>query len=143
MSAFEWLSLVGNLASIAGLIVSLLVLWGVRRIRLHFLLRARIPEIMKDLEDRADRFSKLLKEFESQRNQCKNEMSICQPVLHNLRDKLPRQSRTEVDSLLSTIKRVRGHGIVVSKDTAWEFYTDLQALIESVKQFEQDTKWSH
>ncbi len=135
----EWLEYGAAISSIISLMVTIWILGSIRRISREFLLRARIPQILRSLQKNASELSKLLKDVNNVDREVVTRLSLCEAVLKDLRGKIKRDLRRSSVRLLSKIKAKKGN---LSPDDAWDIYNDLQALIESLKYFREDIKWS-
>ena len=135
----ETVSLMGGIASILGLFISILILWGLRSIRLHYLLKARIPDLIDSLSEKADQLSKYYQDFDSSIREIETNLRQCEATLKNLKIKVSGVERQAVKALLKKFKKKERP---IRIDTAWDIYDDLQGLIESLKHLMRDRKWS-
>lgn len=137
------LSIVGNIASIAGLIISCLVLWGVNKIEKHYLFKARIPDLMKSLEEYA---GNLITSFDTKDTRdVVQVVVIIKSILKNLSRKVGSEISSEIDELNTKIEYYIKTGSKAKygdNDNAYEIYTSLLAIIETLKQHHKDSEWS-
>ncbi|MCI0693303.1 hypothetical protein L0337_15025 [candidate division KSB1 bacterium] len=135
----EAFSVIGNIASIIGALISVWVLLDVKRLRAHFLFRARIPDLMKLLKKHANTLSESLRNFVESQRDVESVLPVCESTLKNLKTKLYGDVRQTTKNLLG---RIRRRTKPTSRDQAWEIYEELQALIEALTHLWKDKKWS-
>ncbi len=151
----KWLSdnfgNIGNWCSILGLVITLYVLYNLRKIRKHYEYRARTPEIVSQLDD----FSKDLNSYLDNISDNKNEIILTvkklEYTLKSLRRKTNGEIIKNIDSLLGRTKRMKNDGPIIfpffSKtswsfdDEAWEIYSDIQGILQGVKEDSRDSSW--
>lgn len=133
------LSLIGNIASILGVLIATYLLFELRRLRTHFLLKARFPGLLKSLSSHADQLSNALQYGSKSQRDIDTLLKICEATLKNLYSKV---SGLERQSTKSLIKKIKKRKKPISKEMIWEIYDDLQGLMEALKHFQKDSKWS-
>ena len=130
-----------SVSSILGLLITIWILFNLNRIRKDFLFKARIPQLIQKLEKHSSLLSTYLQDFGGSRQMINLELGKCRANLRSLRSKLPRNSKRSVKKLEKQIQKNTPTKAESSKDTIWEIYTDLNSLIEDMKNLEQDKKW--
>jgi hypothetical protein len=130
---------IGSVCSILGLGVSIWVLWSVKRLRSHFLIKARVPELTKALASHAKTLSIVLGNYDEGSRDVKTTFKVCESTLKNLEPKLFGSEKIATKSLLKKLSKSQKS---LDKEKAWTLYNDLQALIESLKHLQKDSKWS-
>lgn len=139
-------SIAGLLLSIAGLAISIFLLVEARKIRNDFLLRARLPELNKELVKAASSFSANLKTWKVDKNPALESLSKIKALLENIQTKLNDHQKKKVEDFIDQIaprefliiKRRMSH---LSEDAAWSLYSELSGLITSLQQYVKDSKW--
>lgn len=131
--------IIGNIASIIGAVISLWVLWDVKRLRAHFLFRTRIPDLLKSLKKHVNTLSESLRNYEENQRDIETVLPVCESTLKNLKAKVHGDARQTTKTLLEKIRR---RTKPTSKDEAWEIYDELQALLEALNHLWKDKKWS-
>ncbi len=132
------LSIIGNLASIIGALLSAYVLLDVKRLHDHFLLKARMPDFLKLLKQYVFTLSERLRKFDENTSEIETVLRQCESTLKNLISKVRGEVKQDTRNLL---KRIRKRIKPTNKDEAWEIYQELQALIEALKHMQKDIKW--
>jgi len=138
MEILNQLHTYGSISSILGAVITFYILWTIRKIRTHFLSKARIPEILRSLEKNAGDLSKYLREFNDSQREIATILGIVIAILKNLKPKI---SGVAVKSTKTALKRIRENQKSLTKDATWESYNNLQALIEELRQYQKDIKW--
>jgi hypothetical protein len=145
----EWVGLAADVASIAGLTITILVWRQVRSIKRSFVLRARIPEILIALKSIN---ANLLNGFGAPGEPSRDpraDLARLHAVLVNLLQKVERPQRALVKALQDEIRE--GNRLTalnlpllqgISRDAIWQVYFGVEGLLESLKQVTKDNKWS-
>lgn len=133
------LSLIGNIASIIGALIAAYLLFELKRLRTHFLLKARFPGLLKSLSSYAVQLSYALQYGSKSQRDIETLLKVCEATLKNLYTKV---SGLERQSTKSLIKKIKKRKKPTNKEIRWEIYNDLQGLIEALKHFQKDSKWS-
>jgi len=140
MEFWNYVSNVGNISSIVGTVISIYLLSTVKKIKNHFLLRARVPEILKVLKKNANDLSDQLRQFENSQKNIEVIFGKIESILKNLVPKITGSTQKSAKFLVKKIQKNKG---TISEDLAWELYTELHAVIEELKQYHEDMKWDH
>lgn len=135
----QWVTNLGNIASIIGMGISLYVLFEVRNIKRRFLFKARIPELVASLRKQAKELNSLLRTFDRSANEIEAALSVCEATVANLAPKLQGETRKAARSFQEHVKQRQAP---ISKEYTYQLYAKLQALIEAVSHVERDINWS-
>ncbi|MEW6586735.1 MAG: hypothetical protein AB1442_14155 [Nitrospirota bacterium] len=125
-------------SSIIGAVLSLYVLIELKRLNKRYLLKARIPEILNQLEFITADISKALKSFDAEKRTIETNIYRFEAAIENLKDKLHGQNKSAAVKLAKNIKKHRNS---LDKDGAWELYNEFQSMINTVKHLQSDMKW--
>lgn len=142
----QWLSDIGSISSIIGIIVTFFLFLEARKIRNSFLRRARLPEVIKDLTETNRKISKHLKEWGDESREGIHQLLIARELIENLKPKLPEIERKKCTAYVQKlqVRRLlffRSDILVISTDKAWELYSGLSGLITMLEQLQKDSKW--
>lgn len=136
---------IANLASIIGLIISIMVLYNVKNIREDFLAAVRTPQLAEGLIESASNLSKLIAEFVGSKDQIEEELALClakaKSIKHKLRGSNNKSCITSVDELILLISKYINEPKERNKENARKIYTKLITLNEEVRNFIEDQKW--
>jgi len=151
----DWISKnFGNIAhwcSILSLLISVYVMINLNKIRKHYEFKARMPEIVAQL----DAFSKDLNSFTvnigSNRNEIILTIKKLEYTLKSLKKKSNREKIKSIKTLLRRTKRLTRGGPVrfifsnnpawTFEDETWEIYTDIQGILQGLKETNRDYAW--
>jgi hypothetical protein len=150
------LNLIGNLASIAGLAITLLLFRKIKNIQREFLLTARLPELVNQLISNNNTLQELLaKSKESTKGApyslakyvddsvevlMNATLETCKSNLINLSSKLQGETKTAATDLVTRIGRLT-KGALEHLDIT-DIHARLTGVITQVENELQDKKWT-
>jgi hypothetical protein len=134
---------IANYSSIFGFLISCYVMYNLKKIRKHYEFKARIPEIVAQL----NAFSKDLNDFINDIASNRNEIILTIKKLEYTLKSLKKKSNEEITKSIKTLLRKtknlkRGRPVRfiffskqtwVFEDETWEIYTDIQGILQGVK----------
>jgi hypothetical protein len=132
-------SSIGNIASIIGVLITAYLLFELKRLRTHFLLKARFPSLLKSLSSHANQLSNVLQYGSKSQRDIETLLKVCDATLKNLYTKVSGLEHQSTKSLIKKIKKLKKP---TDKEIIWEIYDGLQGLIEALKHLQKDSKWS-
>lgn len=133
-----WLSDAGSIASLVGLLASAYVVLSVWQLRNKFLFTARMPEIVKSLRKCSEEISPLLGKLpESTRELDVVLARSCAFItaVERLCNGATRNSAQLVQKGIVKARKSR------NADELWRIYSEIQKLLEELKQELRDSKW--
>lgn len=139
-------------SSILGFFLSIWVLYTVKKLRKYYIFKARIPEIIKEI----NKFSKELNSYLDDINNNKNEIIViikkCEFTLKSLKQKSTNDLVPLINQMLQRITKMKNGGPVrfyqlkpakwSFNDEAWELYSDMQGVLQGLKETANDSNWS-
>ncbi len=137
LSKIDIFNLCASTASIIGLIISVFLLFEAKEIRRLFLQKARLPEIIEDLQQS---YLDLSKNLQSKNlEECYKTLKNSTPLIKGLKEKLPKRN-----NLSKEIKYYEDN--FPSEANAdikeyWECSVALSTLIVSLQEIDKDSKW--
>lgn len=129
----------GSVASIIALTLTIWVAIGVRRIRMQFLITARMPELSKRMRQHATNLSEFLNEPNRFRNQIHAELAAAEVTVHSLQKKLSWHSRRVVKTLLLNL-RSHSRDSINDKHLR-DLYVQMVGVNEQLRDMQKDLKW--
>jgi hypothetical protein len=135
----ETFYIVGNIFSIAGFILSVFVLWNIRKLRNAYRLRARGPSLIKDLSKAASNLSKFMNEYDEFMPQVSEELGRVGVKLKNLRRKLSGPPKRSVKRVLSYVDQCEV--TLQNEDQVRLVYGEVLKVIEELKDNQKDLDW--
>lgn len=143
---------IANWCSILGLLISLFVLYSLKKIRKHFKLKARIPEIVNQLEDFSKELNSYIDDIEGNKNELIIISKRLEYTLKSLREKSTDQITKNIDKMLVSISMLKKGGPFKWNplrkstwkfdDEIWEIYSDIQGILQGLKEANKDSLWS-
>lgn len=134
------LGVVGSLASIAGLILSVFVLSSVRKLRREMLFRGRLPELKRQLARHASRINAFMKAYGENIDEIEREISACRACLRSLAGKTNSPLQVDILDLIARIDRARPLNAESAREI-WVLHLELIELASLLKNIYDDMKW--
>lgn len=132
---------IANWASIAGLFLSLFLLYSIRSIKKKYIFKGTAPQLQKNLEKHASNLSTYLQDFTENTHPINEELSFAEvnvSSLYSLSDK-PTKKRLKI--LTNRIKKYRKKGNGAKQDVR-EIYLELNMCIQQIKNSLEEEQWS-
>ncbi|MEK6299239.1 MAG: hypothetical protein AABO41_00830 [Acidobacteriota bacterium] len=139
-SPLEWLNIIGSVASIVGIALSVYVIYNLRQIRRSYMFTARAPDLLKRLKAHSSQVKKLLIDFDNSRDEIEAELALCSAVLGSLLNKVSRNERKTILNVIQLIAENRTLG-EQSKDQVWMVYKRLVGVGETLRNLQKDKLW--
>lgn len=137
MEWFRLLGVVADLSSLIALATTAAVWWNVRRIREFYRFRARIPEVVEQLNKSASNVSRYLSDFDASEQSIELEFAEATVFVRSLAKKSSGEPRSAAKRLA---KRLERRGVFTARD-ARELYVDIRTLLLTFREVEKDYKW--
>jgi hypothetical protein len=119
------------------------VLIEVRYIKKSFLRRARLPEIIKELEKASSDLSKCLSQWPDQRNQAKSLIKIAASLLKSTKKMLTNEEKQEIENKLQNLENAANASgnTKISQEDCWDLYSDILSALKTLEQLSKNIKW--
>ncbi len=144
----QWVVDFSVLCSIAGLIWTAVVWLETRKIRHEFLVRIRLPDMIKELRDETKTLLASIADWEKSGDSTKAHSSFAtlKGILLSLRPKVSKDDLKQVELLIEMIDgrlpRFRSDpSSELSKANAWEVSNQANTLVSLLSQREKDIRW--
>lgn len=136
----------GSISSIIGLVVTAFLLFEARKLRQSFLRRARLPEITRELKRTTSGLAEALKEWGNDKAPAFEIFGKIKGLLENVEPKVPKDEQKKIREFLKKLQPrkfviLKSNITELSKDKAWDLYTDLNTVITSLEQLKKDSLW--
>lgn len=128
-------------ASIAGLLLTLVILWRVSAIRRSFLLRARLPQLRDDLRKHVSVLRRALEDYSGRRDSFLEELHRCASTLRWILPLTTRPIRGVGKSALWKLRWFRFWPVMQSEPRARQLYNALLEFETDVWHLSQHNKW--
>jgi hypothetical protein len=135
----ETFYVIGNIFSIASFILSIFVLWNIRKLRNTYRLRARGPSLLRDLSKAASNLSKFMNAYDDFLPQITEELGRIAVKLHSLKRKLSGDPKRSAKRTLMYIDQCEVN--VQNEEQVRLVYVEIVKVIEELKDYQKDLDW--
>ncbi|WP_414155747.1 hypothetical protein [Pseudomonas sp. BNK-43-a] len=145
---YQWVIDLSVLCSIGGLVWTAVVWWETRKIRKEFLIRIRLPDLVKELRVEVKSLLAAVTEWQSGGDHSKTSSAIAslKGILLSLRLKISSEDLKQVEVVIALIE---GREIFhsdpesdPSKQHAWKLSNEANTLVSLLGQREKDIRWA-
>jgi hypothetical protein len=144
-----WITDIASFASIIGLWITIWVLRETKKIKLSFLAKARLPEVVTDLIQISSKLAQTIPDWDTSKHEILIEISRCKSILKNIKPKLNTDLQEDISKLIVQLDEKRTiytfwrkkYISEYKKDDVWKIYTEIQSIIESLNQMKSDLRW--
>lgn len=137
----ENLAYYANIASLLGLGLTLLILNSIRKLRKRFLSKARIPSLLKTLNDQVSNIINNVSNDPIDLDGTRTELKKVVSNIKNISKKLPIKLRIDCFDLNWMINRALNKD-QLSKEIVMDLYSEIAGCIETFKNYLNDLEWS-
>ncbi|WP_338774287.1 hypothetical protein [Aeromonas veronii] len=134
-----WITDTAAILSIVGFIVTCFLLWEARKIRNSFMRKARIPEIVKDLDEISKELFSHLKSFSQENRNALQKIQNAKGLLESVLPKMDSGHQKKINEFVSLAGTADAD--TLTEDLCWGVYSQLSGLVTYFKQLEKDSKW--
>jgi len=130
---------IANVSSVLSLLLTVYVLYTVRKIKSYYVFKARVPELVHQIAEQASRLALFHNDYKNSRQQIALELGQVEVTLSSLRKKVDRQTKKRITSAVERIGEWNSYK--EDKNRLWAVYVDLQKVIQEVKNVQEDREW--
>ncbi|MBU3009269.1 hypothetical protein [Cobetia amphilecti] len=136
-------SIIGTLLSAVSLYLTYVVRRDTNFIRKSFLLRARLPETIRELTSIDKKILNSLSEWDENKNHIRADFVRSKRLAKSLLTKLNGNDQccNDIEKYLREINEGRLDSMLKVKDSAWLAYYELSGLIVTLNQAHKDSTW--
>ena len=132
---------VGNTASVLGLGLTLVAVLGISAVRRLFLLRARLPQLRKDLRNHVRELNRALREYDQSKEIVLVHLHSTASTMRSLARVATRTAKPVVRRAERSVKRYTAQTSNQTRESAYQVYATLRELEEELKNLGEDSKW--
>lgn len=141
----QWLQDLNTALSLLGFLITLYVLFEVKRIKASFKARARLPDLIRELGRAGSALSASLDQWPSQRHEAFGQVKIAATLLGSTLEIVSATDRKELKRVKAKLSKA-GKGYLLRPqstpaDTMWDLYSDVQSCLTSLTQISKNKKW--
>jgi hypothetical protein len=139
---------IADWASIISLVVSTYAAYAITKVRSQVVGRVRMPSLVAAIEKSGKKFAILMRSYDEveTREQFVLELARCEATLRLIKSKASRATAGRVRALLQHVSNFKGprwfgyYPAANRRDDAWRIYTELNSLIEELKNVIEEQK---
>lgn len=141
----QWLNDVASISSVIGLIVTVFLFIEARGIRDSFLRKARLPQVISELEMISSKISNGLKNWKDNERAVQEQFAISLGLLENIATRLPAAQKNRISDF---VKKLRPKKYLfldkkLNEQGYWDLYTELSTVITMLVQLQKDSTWDN
>lgn len=136
----QWLTDLASILTIIGFIITLLLLHEAKEIRKSFIRKARIPEIVTDLERISKELITHLQNSQDGIRAAHESVHRAIGLLESIESKLSESDKVKVNAFISNTKKAIGG--TLNEDGYWDIYSNLSAITTYLQQLAKDVRWN-
>ena len=141
-TTLKWMTIIGTIASILGLIISGFVYLSVKKIRRFYLLNARVPELLENLSEHASKLSDCLNSYSGRTNKIEMIIVDIEVSLNALRKKVQKNIKGQIDELMSLIKRIwENNDLDEQKKKLEKIHVNIYRIRKELQSLLEDSRW--
>lgn len=137
--ATQTFSVLGDVCSIASLVLTLFVLYDTRKLRSFYKLKVRAPALLRDLKKSSAVLSDYLNEFAEFLPEIREELARIAVKLKSLEGKLTGGPKASVKRLRRDIDQCEAS--LQNEDQVRRVYVAVITIIEEVRDHQKDLEW--
>lgn len=141
----QWLHDLNLVLGVIGFAITVIVMWQVSAIKRSFRSRARLPEVIRDLEKAGSGLSVTLENWPNKRHLARSHIKVVASLLEASMHLVPNPTRkltANVQKKLSVAARQFDENEFDDPSQVWDLYSDIQSAIASMSQITQNLKWA-
>lgn len=135
----NWLTDIASIVSIIGFIVTCFLLVEARKIRNSFMRKARIPEIVNDLDRISGDLIANLKQYNNESRSAHEKIQKATALLESILPKIPDSQKEKVQSFIDGTNEAISN--TLNEDSSWNVSTELSGVVTYLQQIAKDTRW--
>ncbi|EON6315223.1 hypothetical protein ACDP46_003501 [Vibrio cholerae] len=134
-----WVTDMAAILSIVGFVVTCFLLWEARKIRNSFMRKARIPEIVEDLDEISKELFSHLKQFGEENRNALQKIQNAKGLLESVLPKMDNGHHKKINEFVTLASSADAD--TLTEDLCWDIYSQLSSLVTYFKQLAKDSKW--
>ena len=134
-----WLIDTASIVSIVGFIVTCFLFMEAKKIRKSFMRKARIPEIVTDLDRIADGLVADLKKYNEESRSAHEKIQRATALLESILLKVPDANKEKITDFIKASKEMIE--TTLDEDSSWKIYGELSGVVTYLQQIAKDTRW--
>lgn len=140
----QWLQDVNTAFGLVGFAITVVVMCQVWSIKSSFRSRARLPEIISELEKSGSALNKSLNDWPAQKNSAHSQIKVAASLIQSTVEFLPNPIRKKAKIMhekFEAAAKAFAHKKYDHADSVWDLYSDIQSIIVSLNQAARNMNW--
>lgn len=142
----QWLIDIATIISYLGFAITIAVWFQTKQIRSSFLIRARLPEVNKELRIVSSNISSHILKWTEESKLVHQQLLVSKALIENLMPKLPDSHKKKCKAFIYKLSQRKYFFLVgrisdIDEDEAWKLYTEMSEITTMLIQLEKDSKW--
>ncbi len=132
------ITLIGFPISVISLVITLYVYQSIENIKGQYVSKARVPDLLKNLNKHASKLSEYYGDFDNSKDAILLEIGNTEVALDFLKGKVSKQIQTSIEKAYVQISNYKANP---ERDKLYAVYVDLQKVNQGTFYLQQDQKW--
>ena len=140
----QWLQDINTALGLIGFVITVVVMIQVGTIKRSFRSRARLPEIITELEQSGSALNKALDGWPARRNDAQSHIKIAASLIQSTLQFVPNPTKKQgklIHKKLETAAKTFMEKKYDSAGAVWDLYSDIQSVIVSLNQATRNLNW--
>lgn len=140
----QWAQDLNTGLSFLGFLITAYTLYEVTRIKVSFLARARLPDIIKELSEKGSALNSILGAWPEKKNEARSHIKVSATLLKSALPMLGKEEKAEISKIhekLFSAAKCFSDPNYPNTDEAWDIYSDIQSCITTLTQVSKNMKW--
>ncbi len=134
-----WVGDVADVMSLIGFVVTCFLFVEARKIRHSFMRKARIPEIVGDLDRISSELVSALKAYATESRVAHEKLQRASALLESILPKVPEKNKEKIVFFITSSKaKLSGP---LGENECWDLYAQLSGVVTYLQQISKDTRW--
>lgn len=134
----EIIGWIGNIASIIGLVITILILNNLRKIHSEYLFKIRSPILLKRLKEYSQNILRYQNDIERFYNEIDMNLSLCGASLKSFEGKVPKNIKKDIYNIRSSINHYLQQPLSYKQKNANEISRKVRVMIEELSNLHED-----
>lgn len=134
-----WITDAASASSIIGFIVTCFLFVEARKIRHSFMRKARIPEIVDDLDRISSSLISHLKQYDKESRSAHEQIQKATALLESVLPKVQSAQQDKIKRFIDITKNAIDNDL--NEDSSWTVSTELSGVVTYLQQIAKDSRW--
>lgn len=142
----QWVHDIAAVGAVFGVLITLFLLFEARKLRKSFIRRARLPQVLEELDISTSKLMNSLTKWKVDRKPAWKMIANIKGLLNTTSSKLPNKEQKQIRILLRLIQPKKYYLLKsrisnLTIEDCWNIYIELNSVIAQLNQVEKDSRW--